>query len=130
MEVSIRKLSVNGGFHGKIHCKRRFSWENHGTLWENYEVFMRTCFIKWKFRTEADEIIQKWIRSPVFMYGELGFTRPNGDLMTYTSGVIKRGKFENPQSDDFAKYKPPSIIHVCLREQRYIYNIIIIIYII
>jgi hypothetical protein len=52
------------------------------------------------------------------MYGELGFTGPNGDLMTYTSGVIKRGKFENPQSDDFAKHKPPSIIRVCLREQR------------
>ena len=59
------------------------------------------------------------------MYGELGFTCPNGDLMTYTSGVIKRGKFENPQSDDFAKHKPPSIIRVCLREQRERYNIYI-----
>ena len=39
MEVSIRKSSVNGGFHGKIHCKRRFSlgksWEIVGKIWEN-----------------------------------------------------------------------------------------------
>ena len=36
MQVFIGKSSVNGRFHGKNHCKRRFSWENRGKLWGKY----------------------------------------------------------------------------------------------